>query len=306
MQTPEQAVSRSLWTCIGDSTIIEPMSHESTEHIARAVGSPKIMGILNVTPDSFSDGGQFLDPHKAVDHGLKMIADGADILDIGAESSRPGADSVDAEEQIRRAIPVIEAIRKANAAISISIDTRSARVATAALDVGADIINDISALRDDEQMGAVVAKRKCRLILMHMQGQPSTMQQQPEYKDAVAESVAFLRERIDFAQSAGIEKSQLIVDPGIGFGKTTAHNLTIMARLEEYAQLGVPVLLGASRKRFLDELAGGRTKPDERLGGSLACVARAIEAKVQIVRVHDVADTRRFIVAQEAIRRQCG
>ncbi|MEZ6083089.1 MAG: dihydropteroate synthase [Phycisphaerae bacterium] len=257
----------------------------------------QIMGILNVTPDSFSDGGNFVDASRAVKHALQMIDDGADIIDVGPESTRPGSQPVCDDEQINRAVPVIEAIRKSNTSIAISIDTQSARVAKAALDAGANIVNDISALRGDDAMASLVSRRKCGIILMHMQGTPATMQHNPTYTDVVAESIAFLRERCDFAMDAGIERSRIVVDPGIGFGKTTAHNLEIMRRLGEYQSLGVDVLLGASRKRFLDEITPGSSKPDERLAGSLACVARAIQSGVRIVRVHDVAETRQFISA---------
>lgn len=257
----------------------------------------QIMGILNVTPDSFSDGGKFVDASRAVDHALRMIDDGADIIDVGPESTRPGSQPVSNDEQIHRAVPVIETIRKTNTSVEISIDTQSAAVAQAALDAGANIVNDICALRGDDAMASLVAQRKCGIILMHMQGTPATMQHNPTYTDVVTESIAFLRERCDVAMDAGIKKDKIVVDPGIGFGKTTAHNLEIMHRLGEYQSLGVDVLLGASRKRFLDEIAPGTSKPDERLAGSLACVARAIQTGVRIVRVHDVAETRQFVSA---------
>ncbi len=259
------------------------------------------MGILNVTPDSFSDGGKFAGVEEAVQHALQMIDDGADIIDVGPESTRPGSQPVPAEEQIRRAIPAIKAIRTANQSIAISIDTQSAQVAKAALDAGASVVNDISALNHDPRMAHLVAERKCDVILMHMQGTPGTMQREPTYTDVVAESITFLKQRCILAIDSGIDTKRIIVDPGIGFGKTTQHNLEIMRRLHEYQTLGVDVLLGASRKRFLGEFIRGESNPNDHLAGSLACVARAIGAGVSIVRVHDVAETRQFIDAFQEI-----
>ncbi len=259
------------------------------------------MGILNVTPDSFSDGGKYIETDRAVQHAMKLIEDGADMIDVGPESTRPESQPVSSEEQIRRAIPVIQSIRKANRTIAISIDTQCAKVARAALHAGANIVNDISALRNDPEMASVVTESKCRVVLMHMQGTPATMQHDPAYDDVVAESISFLRQRCEFAARADIDPNNIIVDPGIGFGKTTQHNLAIMRRLTEYQSLGREVLLGASRKRFLEEIMPGETRPEERLAGSLACVARALHAGVKIVRVHDVAETLQFITSYQAI-----
>jgi dihydropteroate synthase len=282
--------------------IIESMTNRGNNSNADFPPDIQIMGILNVTPDSFSGGGSFADAGRAVQYAFEMISDGADIIDVGPESTRPGSQPVADAEQIRRAIPVVEAIRAANASIAISIDTQSARVAEAALEAGANIVNDISALRSDPKMALLVAERICRVVLMHMQGTPATMQRQPTYSDVVSESIAFLQERCDFAMSAGIKSDKIIVDPGIGFGKTTLHNLTIMRHLGEYRTLGVDVLLGASRKRFLNEITPGESQPDQRLAASLACVAQAIQAGIQIIRVHDVAATRQFISAFQAMK----
>ncbi|GJM24178.1 MAG: dihydropteroate synthase [Phycisphaerae bacterium] len=284
--------------------IIKSMTNSAKNPNADPPSNIQIMGILNVTPDSFSDGGKFAAVDRAVEHALQMIDDGADIIDVGPESTRPGSQLVPDQEQTRRGIPAIKAIRANNSSVAISIDTQSAQVAEAALDAGADIVNDISALRNDPKMASLVAGRKCRVVLMHMQGTPKTMQNNPTYNDVVKEGIAFLQERCDVAAHAGIDSNDIIVDPGIGFGKSTAHNLTIMRRLGEYQSLGVPVLLGVSRKRFLDEITPGKTQPDQRLAASLACVAQAIQTGVQFLRVHDVAETRQFVTATQAINTQ--
>ncbi len=253
---------------------------------------PLVMGILNVTPDSFSDGGDYFTRDAAVEHALKMIADGAAIIDIGGESTRPEAEPTPAEEQIRRAIPVIHAIRMRNSDVAISIDTREAEVARAAVDAGADIINDVSALRDDPDMADVVAASGATMVLMHRCGASRNMQDGggPHYDDLIGEITAFLQQRREFAVCRGIDRSRIIFDPGLGFGKRVEHNLTILRRLDRFVALGQPVLVGASRKRFLGSVLGV-DEPKQRLAGSLACALIATLAGAAILRVHDVHDT---------------
>ena len=250
-------------------------------------GGCVVMGILNVTPDSFSDGGEFLDVDRAVAHGIAMVQAGAAIIDIGAESTRPGSKAVSIDEQISRVIPVIERLA-AKIKIPISIDTYDADVAAAALDAGAGMINDITALHD-ERMGKLAAKRKVPVVLMHMQGEPATMQAEPKYEDVVAEVLDFLLARAEFAQKMGIQKEMIIIDPGIGFGKTTEHNLELLRNIDKFVQSGWMVLVGASRKRFIGELTG-KTEPSGRIFGTAATVAVCATAGVSIVRVHDVAE----------------
>lgn len=247
------------------------------------------MGILNVTPDSFSDGGAFLDTDRTVAQAQAMARAGADIIDAGGESTRPGAAAVSAEEEIRRVVPVIEQLTTHHSPLTISVDTTKAAVAARALAAGARIVNDISALRFDPRMVDVVRDAGAGLVLMHMQGTPATMQSDPQYADVLGEVREFLAERIAFAEARGLKKSQIAVDPGIGFGKTVAHNLTLLARLEELRSLGCPVLVGASRKSFI-----GRTvnrEVDNRLAGSLAAAGWAVGHGATILRVHDVAET---------------
>lgn len=250
--------------------------------------APLVMGIVNVTPDSFSDGGWFLDADKAVAHGLAMAAQGAAILDVGAESTRPGAAPVPADEQIRRAVPVIEKLR-AKTDIPISIDTRDATVAAAALEAGAAMLNDISALADG-RMAELVARRRVPVVLMHMRGTPQTMQQVPRYDDVVAEVAAFLTERAAYAAAQGIPREHIILDPGIGFGKTTEHNLQLLKRLEVLTGLGYRLLLGTSRKRFIGQITG-KENPADRVAGTAATTALAAMKGVAMVRVHDVAES---------------
>jgi len=246
------------------------------------------MGILNVTPDSFSDGGEFLDSQAAIDQGLKMIADGAGIIDIGGESTRPGAEPVSPAEQIRRVVPVIEKLNR-QAEIPISIDTTSSDVAQAALEAGASIINDISALRFDEQMVQLAARADVPVVLMHMLGKPRTMQEHPTYSDVVEEVKSFLASRIEFAISAGIKQSQIVVDPGIGFGKTVEHNLTLLRNIRQFQELQVPVLVGPSRKSFIGKILEIKD-PKERFYGTAAAVSWCAAEGVQIIRVHDVKE----------------
>ncbi len=247
---------------------------------------PLVMGILNVTPDSFSDGGAYPDAKRAVAAGLEMAAQGAAIVDVGAESTRPGAEPVPAEEQIRRAVPVIEGLA-GRIGIPISMDTTDAAVAAAAVEAGASILNDITALAD-ERMARLAAEKETPVVLMHMQGTPRTMQSRPQYEDVTAEVLSFLVKRAQYAESMGIARDRIFLDPGIGFGKTTEHNLQLLHQLRQFGELGWRVLVGTSRKRFIGEITG-RREPKERLWGTAATVAMAAAAGASIVRVHDVA-----------------
>jgi len=259
-----------------------------------------VMGILNVTPDSFSDGGQFFSLESAVERARQLIREGADIIDVGGESSRPGAQPVPVEEELRRVVPVIRAIRK-ESSVPISVDTYKAAVAAAALEAGANIINDISALRFDSQMVKVVAQARVPVVLMHMQGEPRTMQQNPVYTDVVREIKEFLAERIAFAQAHGVQ--HIIIDPGIGFGKTVAHNIEILRRLGELQELGRPILIGTSRKSFIGRLGSATPLPvNQRLEGTIASTVIAVCNGAQIVRVHDVAPMKRALAIVDAVR----
>ena len=248
-----------------------------------------VMGILNVTPDSFSDGGAYVDPEKAVAHALEMVEQGAAIIDIGGESTRPGADPVSVEEEIRRTAPIIAGIR-AQSDIPISIDTMKAPVAAAAMESGADIINDVSAFEIDPEMARVAADTGAGVVLMHMKGTPRTMQANPEYDNVTAEVSSYLLNRVRRAEEAGIARNRIVLDPGIGFGKTLEHNLQLMKQLPELLDTGYPVLIGASRKSFIGSVTG-RTSPNERLAGSLGIAAWSITCGAHILRVHDVIDT---------------
>jgi len=250
-----------------------------------------VMGILNVTPDSFSDGGRFAQADAAVAQADRMLAEGADLLDIGGESTRPGSDEVPADEQLRRILPVIQRVRATHPQAILSIDTRSAVVAEAALDAGADIINDVSALEHDAAMVPLLARRPVPVILMHMKGTPRTMVQEAHYQDVVAEVLDYFRRRIAALSAAGIDSARLIIDPGIGFAKNTFHNLEVLRRLVEFHALGLPVLVGPSRKRFIGHVLNIES-PDQRLCGTVAAVALCAQAGVHIVRVHDAAGAR--------------
>lgn len=260
--------------------------------------APRIMGILNVTPDSFSDGGRWADPARAVEQGLRLVDEGAAILDVGGESTRPGARPVPADEEARRVVPVIRALAR-SIDVPVSVDTRKASVAAAALEAGAQIVNDISALGDPAMAGRVAASGAA-LVLMHMQGSPETMQDDPRYGDPVAEIADWLAGRLAAARDAGIAGDRLVADPGLGFGKRLEDNLAILRRLEELHALGVPLLVGASRKSFLGRLTD-EPDPTRRLAASLAAAGRAAEAGARILRVHDVEATRRFLAAWLAL-----
>jgi dihydropteroate synthase len=249
-----------------------------------------IMGVVNVTPDSFSDGGRYLDAGAAIAHGLSLVAEGADILDVGGESTRPGAPSVPEDEELRRVIPVIEGLIAAGCRARISIDTSKRGVAARALEAGATMVNDVTALRGDPGMAGVIAAADADCCLMHMLGDPRTMQDDPRYDDVVGDIKAFLAERMAFAVESGIALQRILVDPGIGFGKTVAHNLELLARLGEFLDLGRPLLIGTSRKSFLGRLTGREV--DDRVAATIATQVLAYERGARIFRVHDVAPVR--------------
>jgi dihydropteroate synthase len=260
------------------------------------------MGILNVTPDSFSDGGRFVDPIAAVDQAQRMIGEGADIIDIGGESTRPGTSYVNEEEEIARIRPIVEALGK-RTDIPLSIDTRKASVAQVALDLGVAIVNDVSALQDDSRMVQVIEESGAGVVLMHRQGHSATMQDAPHYEDVVGEVKSFLAERVALAQSRGIPPDHIIIDPGIGFGKTCNQNLKILAQLGEIVKLNQPLMVGLSRKGFIGELTG---KPvAEREMGNAAAMAMAVWQGAHILRVHDVASMKDSIRVAQALRNSC-
>lgn len=264
------------------------------------IDGPILMGIVNVTPDSFSDGGRYFSPDKAIAHGRKLIEEGAHILDIGGESTRPGAEPVSIDEELRRVTPVIRALR--DSGVIISIDTRHAAVMEAALKAGASMVNDVSALTHDPESMYVVAEAGCHVCLMHMKGDPKTMQDAPRYEDVFAEVYVYLESRIAACVANGIEMNRIIADPGIGFGKNLEHNLTLLNRLKDFESLGVSMMLAASRKRFIDAISGG-AGPDHRLAGSLAAAIAGWERGAKLFRVHDVAETRQALAVHRAISR---
>jgi dihydropteroate synthase len=249
-----------------------------------------MMGILNVTPDSFSDGGLFFDTGAAVAHGRRLLAEGADILDVGGESTRPGAEPVAAAEELARVLPVVEALASAAGGVQISIDTSKAAVAEAALAAGASLVNDVSAFRADPDMAGLVADRGADCCLMHMQGEPRTMQEAPRYGDVVDDVRAFLEERLAFAVREGVSERRILLDPGIGFGKTVEHNIELLARLGELVDIGRPIVIGTSRKSFLARISAPGEELDarERLAGTLASNVLAYERGASVFRVHDV------------------
>lgn len=258
-----------------------------------------VMGVINATPDSFSDGGQFLSVDAALEQARRLIAQRADILDIGGESTRPGSDPVESGEELARVLPLIEAIRR-ESSIAISIDTRKPEVARAAVTAGANCWNDVSALTFTSDSMATAVALDVPVVLMHAQGDPKTMQQDPQYRDVTGEVLNFLVGRIGQAIQAGMKLSNIIVDPGIGFGKTLAHNLTLLQDMPRFVALGRPVLVGASRKRFIAALDQGAAV-DDRLGGSIAAALYAAQQGAQILRVHDVAETRQALTVQKAL-----
>ncbi|HLF96385.1 MAG TPA: dihydropteroate synthase [Methylococcaceae bacterium] len=262
---------------------------------------PLLMGILNVTPDSFSDGGRHLPLDAALEQAGRMLTEGADILDVGGESTRPGSEPVDAAEQMRRVLPVIEAIRRQWPECCVSVDTSRAAVAEAALDAGADLVNDISAGRDDPKMFPLIAARGVPILLMHMQGTPKTMQDNPCYEDVVEEVLAFFRERIAAARAAGIPDRHIVLDPGIGFGKRKQDNLDLLASLDRFTAMGYPVLLGASRKRFMGAICR-ETEPAALVPATVATTALGVMAGIRIFRVHDVRENRQAADIAAAVR----
>jgi dihydropteroate synthase len=258
------------------------------------------MGVVNVTPDSFSDGGRFYGLACALDHARRLIRDGADILDLGGESSRPGAEPVTAEEELGRVLPLIRAIR-AESAVPLSIDTTKPEVAAAAIAAGASIWNDITALRHAPDSLKTAATLDCQVVLMHMQGEPRTMQAAPHYHDVAAEVAAFLTARAEAAMGAGVARARILIDPGIGFGKTTAHNLQLLANLDHLVALGFPVLLGVSRKGFIHAVDGAAPEASDRLGGSLAAALVGAQGGCAVLRVHDVRETVQALKVEAAI-----
>ncbi|HEX3561397.1 MAG TPA: dihydropteroate synthase [Solirubrobacterales bacterium] len=257
----------------------------------------KIMGVVNVTPDSFSDGGEFLDPERAIAHGGELADEGADFLDVGGESTRPGAEAVGAEEELRRVAPVVEAL--AGDGLAVSIDTSKVAVAEVALDAGAAMVNDVTALRAEPELAGLCAERGTDIVLMHMLGDPRTMQENPVYDDVVEEVKAFLAERIEFATSEGIDEERIWIDPGIGFGKTVEHNLELHRRLGELVELGRPIAFGSSRKGFIGKLTGAEV--GQRLGGTIASNVIAYANGAAMLRVHDVKPMREALTVADAI-----
>lgn len=266
-------------------------------------GRTLLMGVLNVTPDSFSDGGLFLEKDRAVARGLQMVEEGADIIDIGGESTRPGSKRLGLEEELRRVLPVIETLSK-KTDIPISIDTYKSEVARRAIELGADIINDISGLHFDPELAFVAAKEKTPLILMHIRGTPETMQKDVHYDSLFSEIISYLKEGIRRAESAGVDPEQIVVDPGIGFGKTLEDNLLLIKHLSEFRVLGKPILLGTSRKSFIGKIID--TQPDQRLEGTLSSIAIGVLNGAQIIRSHDVLQAKRAIAVADAIRKAEG
>jgi dihydropteroate synthase len=261
------------------------------------------MGVVNVTPDSFSDGGQYLDPGNAIAHGLELAQQGASILDVGGESTRPGASPVSASEELRRVVPVLEGLVAAGPRAQLSIDTSKAQVAARALEAGSTFVNDVTALRGDPNMAGVVAASGADCCLMHMLGDPRTMQDDPRYEDVVSEVKAFLEERLQFATAKGIAEERIMLDPGIGFGKTVAHNLELLARMDELVALGRPVLVGSSRKAFIGRITGRPVR--ERLAGTIATNVLAYTRGARVFRVHDVAPVHDALsVAAATVRRR--
>jgi dihydropteroate synthase len=266
----------------------------------KAGPGPVVVGILNVTPDSFSDGGDFLDPEVAAQHAASMLDEGAGMLDVGGESTRPGSDPVSQEEEIERVVPVIERILSARPEAVISVDTYRSGTAMAALEAGASLVNDVTALRGDPRMATVIQEAGCPVILMHVQGEPKTMQKDPQYQDVVREVRDFLAERAEYAVAVGVRPEKVIVDPGIGFGKNLEHNLNLLNNLDAIVDLGFPVLIGASRKRFIERITGLQ-EARERIPGTVATTVLAYERGATFFRVHDVRANREALAVAEAV-----
>ena len=283
------------------------MNHEPAARPRARAGNPlqgpgpALFGILNVTPDSFSDGGDFLDPEAAARHAELLLDEGADVIDVGGESTRPGSDPVSEEEELRRVVPVIRKLLEARPGAVVSVDTYRATTAEAALDAGARVVNDVTALRGDPRMARLVADAGCPVVLMHMLGEPKTMQREPRYGDVVGEVRHFLEERAGHANAAGVAAENVILDPGIGFGKTPDHNLSLLRRLDAIVNLGFPVLLGASRKRFLGTVTGAE-EAKERVFGTVATTVLGYERGATLFRVHDVRANREALAVAEAVR----
>jgi dihydropteroate synthase len=258
--------------------------------------NPKLMGVVNVTPDSFSDGGQYLDPDAAVRHGEELVRDGAAILDVGGESTRPGAVEVDEAEELRRIEPVVAGLA---GAVTVSIDTSKLAVAEAALDAGASIVNDVTAFKREPEMASLCAGRGVGVVLMHMPGNPRTMQDDPRYDDVVHDVKAFLAERMEFALAEGIDEQRIWLDPGIGFGKTLEHNLELLRRLGELRELGRPLVVGTSRKSFIGKVDGSEV--EDRIGGSIASSVLAAAEGADVLRVHDVAEMAQALAVANAV-----
>ena len=285
------------------SDLLENITEPRSRFAGLDLTRPRIMGIVNVTPDSFSDGGQNATTQAAIDHGLRLLEEGADILDIGGESTRPGSDAVALDEELRRVIPVIEGLRIKSEAV-ISVDTRKAEVMRRAAQAGVEIINDVSALSHDPASLEAAAASKLPVVLMHALGDPRTMQADPAYGHVLLDVFDYLEQKIAAAEAAGIARSRLIVDPGIGFGKTVTHNLQLLGGVALFHSLGVPILIGASRKRFIGTITGVETAAD-RLAGSLATMLAAVAQGVQLVRVHDAAAAVQALAMWRAIEAQC-
>jgi len=282
------------------SDLLEEIRAPRARLAGLAMDRPRIMGIVNVTPDSFSDGGQHDQAATAIAHGLKLVDEGADILDVGGESTRPGAEAVPLDEELRRVIPVVEGLRARTDKL-ISVDTRKAEVMRRAAQAGADILNDVSALTFDPLALEVAAESGLPVMLMHAQGDPRTMNDNPQYSDVVLDVFDFLEQRIRACVAAGIPKSRIVADPGIGFGKHLHHNVAVLNAMSLYHALGVPVLLGASRKKLIGQLCNV-DDPRARVPGSIAAALHSIAQGVQIVRVHDVAETRQAVAVWEAVQ----
>jgi dihydropteroate synthase len=280
----------------------QPRGHETRAGNPLRGPGPVLFGILNVTPDSFSDGGDFLDPDAAIAHAGSLLDEGAHAIDVGGESTRPGADAVAPEDELRRVLPVVRVILELRPEAVVSVDTYRASTAEAALDAGAGIVNDVTALRGDPRMAKLVADAGCPVVLMHMLGAPKTMQREPCYDDVVAEVRDFLARRAEYAISAGVKPENVVVDPGIGFGKTPQHNLKLLNDLNILVELGFPVLVGASRKRFLGGITGAED-PKDRVFGTVATSVMAYERGATLFRVHDVRANREALEVAAAVRR---